>query len=149
MRVLSSHSGVQSLIAFRWIDTKHQVQEQFHDLLSADPPSGGGTFDNCTAAELAEAKYSCTNYVYGPMLENIISGIVANTRANSVLGNPVLGDVVVSEALVQFTFDNGTSDDESLAFVPNRQTLRNLSKHVLTQSGFKPSTARNQPDNHI
>lgn len=144
MRFLSSHFGVQSLTGFRWVDTKHEVQEQFHGLLSADPPSGNGTFDNCSAAELAEGKYSCTNYVYGPMLENIVSGIVANTRANSVPGKPALGDVVVSEALVQFTFDNGTSDDDSLAFVPNRQALRNLSSDVLTQSGFRPSTARNR-----
>lgn len=83
------------------------------------------------------------------MLENIVSGIVANTRANSVPGNPKLGDVVVSEALIQFTFDNGTSDDPSLAFVPNRQAMRSLSERVLTQAGFKPSTARTYPDIHI
>lgn len=122
------------------------MQEQFHGLLSADPPSGDRTFANCSAAELAAQKYSCTNYVYGPMLENIISSVVANTRANAANGTLRLADTVVSEALLQFTFDNQTSDELSLGFVPNRQALRTLSSHVLTENGFIPSTARNQPD---
>ena len=130
----------------RWIDTDHKVQEQFHGLLSADPPSGATTFANCSAAELADETYSCTNYVYAPMLENIISGIVANTRANAYHGAPRLADSFVSEALVQFTFDNVTSDDLSLAFIPNRQALRSLSSKVLTEDGFKKSTVHNQTD---
>lgn len=139
----------QTLMVFRWVDTKQEVQEEFLGLRSADPPSGVGTFANCSAAELADEQYSCTNYVYGPMLQNIISGIVANTRANAFHGAPRLGDIVVSEALVQFTFDNGTSDDQSLAFVPSRQALRKLSNRVLNEEGFKKSTARNQTDIHL
>lgn len=138
----------QHLTVSRWVDTEHRVQEQFHGLASVNPPSGSGTFANCTAAELADENYSCTSYVYRPMLENIVSGIVANTRANAFHGNADLGDIVASEALVQFTFDNGTSDDLSLAFVPNRQALRELSSRVLNVEGFRPSTARTQTDIH-
>lgn len=134
---------MEDLTACRWVDTKRQVQEQYHDLLSANPPRGSA-FENCTANELADEKYSCTRYVYGPMLQNIISSVVASGRANAASadhGRSTLADTLVSEALLQFSFLNSTSDQPGLLFVPNRQALRSLSFHVLTDDGLLPFTA--------
>lgn len=72
----------------RWVETSHKVQEQFHGLLSADPPSGRGTIANCSAADLLDENYACANYVYAPMLENIISSVVSSARENAFHGKP-------------------------------------------------------------
>lgn len=119
------------------------MEEQFHGFPSADPPSGGATFANCTAAQLADERYPCTNYVYAPMLQNIISSVVGSTRANAGNGRVAVADTLVSEGLVQFSFANNTSDERSLIFVPSRQALRDLSSNVVGPDGFlKPSSAR-------
>lgn len=107
------------------------VQEQFHSLLSAERPSGNTTLANCSATDLADERYSCTNYVYAPMLENIISSITAATRENAFQTKPSPANTLVSEAKIQFAFDNTTSDEKSLIFVPNRQALSSLSAHVI------------------
>lgn len=108
----------------RWVDTDYKLLEQFQVLLSADSPSGNTTFANCTSADLGRGNFSCTSYRYAPMLESIVSSIIASNRENSTT------NILASEQNVHFSFDNSSFSQPSLLFIPNRQVMRNLSSLV-------------------
>lgn len=135
------------MVSFRWVNTQYKLQEQFHGLLGPDPPSGRGALANCSVADLADEEYTCTNYVYGPMMESIIFRVIASTRGNAFDEKPrLLGSTLVFEAMVHFTFENMTAVDADVILILNRQALRFLSTHTMNEYELIPSTARILPN---
>ena len=112
------------------------MQEQFQALLSADSPAGDATLAGCTSADLENKTFSCTDFVYAPILENILSNVIASDRAST------LPSVIANEANLRFIFDNGSFDQQNLLFLPNRLAINSFSSIVSDEDGFKPETVR-------
>ena len=129
VNLMGPATGVLILPTLRWIPTPHIPQEQFKGIQAMHSPAGNTVLAGCDAAALARQNYSCSEPVYGPMMDSIMASTTATWRLNRDVFNYAYQGIPSSgEGLVSFTFN--VSRTGNTLWFPIRQTLRQVSDDV-------------------
>lgn len=117
-------TAVLVLPTLQWVDTPRKPVEIFNGTALDLYPRGDVVFTGCTAANLNDGNYTCTEEVYGSSLDKwAVSAIEARKQAELNYGWMLVGSS--QEGIFDFTL-NFTKNFE-LFWVPNRQVLFSLS----------------------
>ena len=132
--------AVLALPALRWVDLPKHAQHSFNisginDILVSLEPEIQPFLD-CTVKDIMDRRYSCTSLPYASSLNSWDSSIIASDRQRISQPQQLFSEQspgISSEGDVFFTFNVSAKSDKpsqsffDLAWVPNRQTLREVS----------------------
>lgn len=119
--------------SLQWRDlpknASHTVQT-FHLASMPYSRSDGGTiFPDCYYVDIAVRNYSCNAGTYAASLDTWVDAAIAGNRQIVSSNNDTMYNGISPEGRVFFTF-NATNNLTDIAWVPNRQMLRELSSDL-------------------
>lgn len=117
-------TAVLVIPTLQWVDTPHSAEVIFNGTDSAYGPWGNQTFSSCSAEQLDDADFSCTEASYGASLDAYAQSVDATIKQAATSYGDSL-PVLTQEGIVQYSL-NG-SDVGDILWVPNRQVIRELS----------------------
>ncbi|KAG6988936.1 hypothetical protein G7Y79_00067g095510 [Physcia stellaris] len=99
------------------------------DDLPVNRSDGGFVFPNCYTVDIEDRRYSCNADAYAASLDTWVDAAVASGSQIVDSNNNTMYDGISPEGRVFFTF-NVTNNITQVAWVPNRQVLRELSSDL-------------------
>jgi hypothetical protein len=119
-------AAVLAIPTLQWIDREWQNELIFNDMSSSTPPRDDSIVPlYCNATILASGNFSCTENVYAPSLDGLITNNQATDRQWFYLNGTFLPPV--SQEL-EVSFSVNLTGNSNTQWVPNRSVLRNLSE---------------------
>lgn len=124
--------AVLALPALRWVDLPKHAQHSFNissiDGVLVSLEWGFRPFPNCAVEDITDRRYSCTSLPYASSLDLWDDSVIASDRQRTSLNSAAVSPGMSPEGDVFFTFNiSSLSDSYDAAWVPNRQTLREVS----------------------
>ena len=117
-------TAVLVIPSLQWIESPHVPHVKFNGTCAAKPPSGDSAIPGCTGDQLDAGNYSCSLKIYGPSLDGYAKDMESSEmQFEQYYGTFLQG--ISHEGSVQFNVN--ATNENNVAWCPNRQTLRDLS----------------------
>ena len=131
-------TAVLVLPSLKWVDEEPIPSQVFGAFAASSPPRGDTVLPGCNDTQFSTRNYTCTSALYGPSLDKWAAQLLSTAaQAGQDYGAFLLG--TTQEGSVETTI-NITQTNSHLVWVPNRQTLRDLSHDLFDLGSYVTGT---------
>ena len=148
VNIMGPAVAVLVIPTLQWVNlpknASHTLQAFHLDNVPESRSDGDVIFPMCSAQNISERKYSCTADAYAASLDAWVDNAVASDSQMVDENNGTMYNGISPEGRVFFTFNVTNNVTNQVAWVPNRQMLREISSDL--DLFTDASQAANSPD---
>ena len=148
VNIMGPAVAVLVIPTLQWVNLPRNASHTLETFHLGDVPltrsDGGLIFPNCWPENITDRQYSCTADAYAASLDAWVDNAVASDSQIVDMNNDTMYNGISPEARVFFTFNVTNNVTNQVAWVPNRQMLREISSDL--DLFTDASQAANSPD---
>ena len=134
VNIMGPAVAVLVIPTLQWINLPRNASHTLESFHIGDMPTnrsdGGWIFPMCGPLDILSRSYSCTNDLYAASLDAWVDNAVASDSQIVDANNNTMYNGISPEGRVFFTFNVTNNVTNQVAWVPNRQMLREISSDL-------------------
>ncbi|KAL8792222.1 MAG: hypothetical protein Q9195_005178 [Heterodermia aff. obscurata] len=134
VNIMGPAVAVLVIPTLQWVNLPRNASHTLENFHLGDVPvnrsDGGLIFPMCSPQNISDRLYSCTDNLYAASLDAFIDNVVASDSQIVDYNNNTMYNGISPEGRVFFTFNVTNNLTQQVAWVPNRQMLREISSDL-------------------